>query len=207
MTTPLSFDPATHEYRLPDGRRVPSVTEILRATGVSTDFEAIGALSQTVHDAIELKRAIGSALHQDIVAFDDNDLDWSTVDPRVLPYVQAWQQFRADKPHLTPTERERIVYHAALQYAGTFDGVFFDSVTGRRILIDIKTGDADAAGARYQLCGYMLCVPAEERWAVRLLPGRTVPYQVTPYTDYRDFEVWRAIVATYYAQAARRRAA
>lgn len=210
--TELRFDPASHVYTLADGSRVPSVTQILRDTGVSVDFDAIGAISGAHRDAIELKRALGTALHSDIHAFDEGDLDWSTVDARVGPYLNAWLTFRANHPHLTPVARERRVYHACLRYAGTLDGIFVGP-TGERVLVDVKTGDPTDAGARYQLAAYQLAYetdpavpPINERWTVQLCPDRTVPYLVETHSDYRDFATWHAIVATYYAQAARRRA-
>ena len=46
-----------------------------------------------------------------------------------------------------------------------------------------------------------------ERWSVQLTPHMRTPYRITRYDDWRDFDVWKAIVTTYYAQHARRRAA
>jgi hypothetical protein len=207
----LTFEPVAHEYRRPDGRVVPSVTQILRDTGVSVDFDGIAAISARLGDAIELKREVGKALHADAHAFDDGDIDWETVDERVLPYLEAWRTFRENK-RLSPQLRERRVYHPALGYCGTLDGVF--GTPGlKRVLIDIKLGDPEDAGARYQLAGYWLAhqleheEPLDERWSVQLTPEHVVPYRVTRYDDWRDFDVWRAIVTTYHAQAARRRAA
>lgn len=209
----LLFVPETHEYRLlPDGRIVPSVTQILGATGVAVDFEELSSFSKRIGDAIDRKRALGQALHQDAHAFDDNDLDWSTVHPQVEPYLQAWATFR-EQTRVVPMTRERRIYHPTLHYAGTFDGIF-TKPSGGFVLIDIKTGNPADAGAQYQLAGYLLAyqltadaLPVTDRWSVQLCPDRKVPYRVTPYTEWRDFEVWKAIVATYYAQAARRREA
>lgn len=203
----LTFDAARHEYRLPTGERVPSVTEILRATGVSTDVVALAEVIGA--EVIDEKRAIGTALHADAHAYDDNDLDWATVDPRVRPYLEAWAAFRANSG-LVPVTRERRVYHAGLRYCGTLDGIFTDR-RGRHILIDIKTGDPESAGGRYQTAAYQLAwhceraaVPITERWCVRLMPERRIPYRIIQYHDWRDEQTWRAIVATYYAGAHRR---
>lgn len=205
----LTFTPETHEYRV-DGRRVPSVTEILKSTGVAVDFEELAGMSDRLGAAINEKRALGQALHSDAHSFDDNDLDWKTVDPRVLPYLEAWRTFR-ENSRLIPLGRERRVYHPALRYAGTLDGVFAKP-PAINVLIDIKTGDPESAGARYQLAGYQLACQAEhthgyihERWSVQLTPGNRVPYRITRYDDWRDFDTWKSIVTTYYAQAARRK--
>lgn len=204
----LTFTHETHEYRV-DGRVVPSVTQILKATLVAVDFDELAGFSSRLGQAIDEKRALGQALHADAHAFDDNDLDWATVHVDVLPYLEAWRRFRADK-RLAPQVRERRLYHPALGYAGTLDGVFVTPGL-KRVLVDIKTGDPEDSGCRYQTAGYQLAYAIDhedvidERWAVQLVPDRAVPYRVTRYDDWRDFDTWRAIVATYYAQSARRR--
>ncbi|MGE3278121.1 MAG: hypothetical protein AB7O67_23675 [Vicinamibacterales bacterium] len=213
-TVALAFDPVRHEYRLPGGELVPSVTQILRDTGVSVDFQALSEMSADIGAAITLKRDIGTALHADAHAYDDDDLDWSTVNPLVEPYLRAWATFRANFPHLRPETRERQVFHGLYRYGGTLDGILVNPDTGHRVLVDLKTGDPEAAGARYQLAGYQLAYQFEhpetvihERWSVQLTPDRQVPYRVHPYHDARDAQVWRSIVTTYYAQASRRRTA
>jgi hypothetical protein len=205
----LTFTPDTHEYRVGD-QRVPSVTQILKATGIATDFDELAGMSDRLGAAIDEKRALGQALHADAHAFDDDDLDWSTVDARVRPYLEAWATFR-ENSRLMPLGRERRVFHPTYRYAGTLDGIFAKP-RAATVLVDIKTGDPESAGARYQLAAYQLAYEAEhpgeaihERWSVQLTPGLRVPYRVTSYLDWRDFDTWKAIVATYYAQAARRK--
>ena len=203
----LLFDADAHTYRSPAGVLVPSVTTILKATGVSTDFEALPN-----REAIERKRAIGTALHSDIHAFDDGDLDWSTVHPEVLPYVEAWAQFR-ESMRLTPRTRERRVWHQTLGFCGTLDGIFDGANVGAGVLIDVKTGDPKAAAAQFQTAGYQLALAYDDpaalelrRWSVQLTPGRRVPYVITPYADWQDVTTWQSIVATFYANPNRRAA-
>ena len=139
-----------------------------------------------------------------------------TVDPRVEPYLRAWAEFRRSS-HTIPLSRERRVFHRELRYAGTLDGIF-RTPSGKTVLIDIKCGNPESAGCRYQTAAYQLAWQLEhpddvihERWGVWLQPtvgsgkfGRTsMPYRVSVYDDWRDISTWRAIVATYYAQAAR----
>jgi len=208
----LSFDAAVHEYRLADGRLVPSVTQILSAVGVAVDFEGLRSMSAKLAEDIEVKRHIGTAVHMDAHAFDDDDLEWSTVDPRVAPFVLAWATFR-ENSGLVPLTRERRVFHPDHFYCGTLDGVFL-SPHGARVLVDIKTGDPDDSGCAYQTAAYQAAYaiehpdePIAERWAVQLTPEHAVPYRVTPYTDWRDFQTFQAFVTTFANQAARRRAA
>lgn len=203
MNAALAFNAETHEYVV-DGVRVPSVTEILKATGVAVDFDELAGRSHRLGRAISDKCALGQALHKDAHAYDDDDLVWDSVDARVRPYLEAWVTFR-ERRNLQPTGRERRVYHPGLRYAGTLDGLF-QQRDGTTVLADIKTGDPESAGARYQLAAYQLAfqaehpdIPVHHRWSVQLTPERSEPYRVQVYTDWRDFEVWKAIVTTFYA--------
>jgi hypothetical protein len=183
-TDAVDFDPAGHVYRrTSDGAVVPSVTQILRSCGISVDFDELGSMGAGVRQAIDLKRDIGTQVHAAAHYYDDNDLDLEGLDPQVRPYLDAWATFRANYPQLHPATRERLVYSPAYRYAGTLDGIF---LVGDESAIDIT-----------------------ERWSVQLTPGKRVPYRVTPYNEntWADDEIWKSIVTTYWAQAARRRAA
>lgn len=210
MNAGLTFDPEAHVYRF-NGEVVPSVTQILASTGISVDFESLGSMSGEVRQAIELKREIGTALHADAHAFDDNDLDVESVDPRVRPYLDAWIEFRVNKG-LLPSVRERRVFHPTMRYAGTLDGIF-TTPSGARVLVDIKTGDPESSGCQFQTAAYdmayevMTGESVAERWGVQLVPGLRIPYRITKYDDWRDRAQWQSIVATFYAQHARRRSA
>lgn len=210
----LAFDAARHEYRLPDGRLVPNVTTILQETGVATDFDEIASRSSSIAQAIEYRRRLGVAAHADCHAFDDDDLDWRQVHPDVLPYVKAWAAFRESKG-ARPLARERRVFHARLFYCGTLDGIF-ELPTGRHVLIDIKLGDPFHAAAHLQTAAYQDAYREEcreaaslvlDRWAVRLIPDRRIPYDITPYSDWQDVNRFRAVLTTFYEQPERRRSA
>lgn len=180
----VDFEPNGHVYRLKaTGEIVPSVTEILKATGVALDFEDIRSMGSQRQQAVDIKREIGTALHADAHAFDDNDLNWSTVHPEVRPYLDGWVAFRNAYPALRPATRERLVYHPAYRYAGTLDGIF---------LLEGETQ-----------------IDITERWSVQLTPQYRVPYRVTPYNEHPwlDDQKFKAFVVTYHEQAARRRAA
>lgn len=211
----ITFDAARHEYRTTDGRLVPSVTQILHATGIATDFEALAARSSRIAEAIEYRRALGVAAHADCHAYDDDALDWNAVDDRVLPYVKAWTVFR-EQTGLAPIARERRLFHPGLFYAGTLDGVF-ERFKSELILVDVKLGDPEDAGARYQTAAYEEAYlidhperPIAHRWAVRLHPERRIPYEIFDYSarpqSWRDFQTFQSALAVYSAQAARRSA-
>lgn len=206
----LRYDPQTHTTTTPDGRDVPHVTKVLAETGVATDFEQVMLLSRRLRDHVEDRRVLGSVVHQDCHAFDDGDLVWDTVDPRVAPYVRAWQICRRNLG-LEPVVRERQVYHPADHYTGFLDGIFKQAY--RKVLVDLKIGDPSHAGARYQTAAYVAAYLAEHpgeiihaRCAIQLIPDREVPYAVIPYgSQWReDFRKFQAFLTTYREQAARR---
>jgi hypothetical protein len=208
----LAFKAERHEYALPDGRSVPSVTQILSAVGVSTDFDGLAASSESLRERIEVRRDLGTAVHADIHAFDDGDLVWSTVDPRVKPFIEAWAAFIEAKC-LRPIARERHVYHPIWNYCGTLDGVFV-LPSGRKVLADAKIGDPADAACDLQTAGYQAAYAldagdVDERWAVRLTPDLAVPFRITNYTArpdaWRDIQKFQACVVVYHEQAARRR--
>lgn len=206
----LIFYPESHEYYTPPGREggrlIPSVTQILRAVRVSEDFDAIERARPGV---VTFARDLGTAVHADAHAFDDQDLDVATVDPRVRPYLDAWIAWR-ENYGAVPLQRERRLYHPLHGYCGTLDGIF--DIGGKTVLVDIKTGDPESAGARFQTAAYQAAysaeypeVPITERWSVQLTPLNGVPYRITPYRDWTDFQKFTAFLTTYWAQAARRR--
>lgn len=204
----LVFAPAIHEYRLPDGRHVPSVTTILSAVGISVDFEALGSRFERLRGQIETAGQLGTAVHADCHAYDDDDLNWFTVDGRVEPYVRAWATCRANTG-IVPLTRERIVFDPQNWYCGTLDGIFRHG--DQYILADLKTADPESSACRYQTSAYQNAwglehpdQPIHERWAVQLLPERAVPYRITRYADWRDFRVFQACATVYHHQIARR---
>lgn len=216
----LIYDPATHTSRTPDGRDVPHVTHILKACGISADFEALAEMSRRIGDAIEAARILGTVVHEDAHAYDDGDLDLSTVHELSRPYLDAWATFRAHLK-LQPLGRERRIYHPVHDYTGKYDGIFHQTGSGKRILVDIKIGDPDDAGCRFQLAAYEAAHLGEhpdetidERWGVRLQPDLAIPYRIFNYSDrakypdsWRDFQAFQSFLVTYRHQHARRRAA
>jgi hypothetical protein len=204
----ILFYPETHEYFTPPGRegglRIPNVTTVLRAVGVSADFQNVEP------GTLEFRRQLGTAVHTDCHAYDDQDLAWATVDERVKRYVLAWGEFR-DANQLTPTTRERLVYSRTFNYCGTLDGIFL-LTDGSRVLIDIKTGDPEDAAAHLQTAAYEFAyreehpeAPIAARWSVHLTPELKVPYRIHPYTDFRDFGKFQACLTVFHEQPARRR--
>ena len=122
----LIFEEVSHAYRL-GGKVLPSVTQILDAVGLISDF----AKSETA--ALR-----GSLVHRACHFLLLGNLDWSTVDSRILGYVLAYQKFLEENP-VEPVEVEACHYHKDYLYAGTLDALVRHKKLGL-FLYDLKTG-------------------------------------------------------------------
>jgi hypothetical protein len=138
----LHFDPDAHVYTF-DGRRVPSVTQLLAP--IAQDFSMVPA------GVLEAKRILGTVVHEACQYDDEGDLDDETVPAEVDGYLSAWRKFRADTGACI-IANEKQMYHADLQYAGTVDRVA--SFDGEMWVLDLKTSAAPAPSYGVQLAGY-----------------------------------------------------
>ena len=205
----LSFDPAAHVYRV-DGIAVPSVTALLEAAGISPDYSRVNA---TV-----LQHARRRGLHVDLCAdLDDaDDLDWSSVDPECVGYVNAWRCFKADTGY-QPLASQVIVYHPEWQYAGTTDSV--GELDGVVTVVERKATARMAASYALQTAGYaadgLYTAPPgggrlepvtwgqPQRLGVHL--QRSGKYDLVRYDDPADLSAWLGVVAlARWRKAARR---
>jgi hypothetical protein len=152
------FDYAQHAYTL-DGRPIPSVTQILKATGASASFDEVPA------HLLERKRQIGQAAHAATHFYDEGDFDaemerayfaQEAAEP-VRPYYDAWRKFRAERKFL-PFLLETVVTSRRYWFSGTLDR--FGAVHGhdKLVLCDIKCGDPDDAAADLQTAGYVIAL-------------------------------------------------
>lgn len=211
----IRYDADAHRSFAPDGREVPHVTAIISACRVTTDFEELRKFGVD----IDLARGRGTAVHADCHAYDDGDLPsdyWTTGDPRIVPYVEAWARCREDMA-LTPLRRERRLFNDLWFYVGIEDGVYMRQAL--RVLVDIKTGDPDECAADLQTAAYKAAdervykEKIDERWAVWLLPNQRVPYRIVNYdasdrpNAWQDFPNFLACRTVYGLQQQRRRAA
>lgn len=125
----IEFDAATHVYRV-NGVVVPSVTQIL---AVLSD----GAKQFYTKES----RDRGRAVHAAIDLLHDGDLDESSIDARVLPYLEAYRCFLLDSGYLS-VGRECVAHSDIHGYCGTLDAL--GSFVSGYALLDIKTGSIPA---------------------------------------------------------------
>lgn len=170
----LTFEPEDHRYFL-DGEEVPSVTKILVLAGLTNHF------NQDEEAALR-----GRYVHAATALLDDDNLDWTTLDETLLPYVLAYQKFTQQYQHLI-VNKELLVYSTTYRFAGTLDRVI--AANGGFELYDIATGGLDASKslqtAAYQICyEEMASVKITGRFGLQLKDNGK--FSVVSYTDRLD---------------------
>lgn len=150
----LTFEPEAHAYHL-NGERLPSVTQVLEPL-INYDGVPNGILQHAADR--------GTAVHLATEYFDDGDLDEDSIDPEILPYVQAWQRFRAESGFEVLRSEVRV-YSERHRYAGTVDCI--GVMRGRLVMVEKKTTAILAAATAIQVTAYLKAynehVPAAER--------------------------------------------
>ncbi len=207
----LSFNAATHEYRV-DGAPVPSVTQLLDDAGLTPDYAAV---PPTV-----LQHARERGLHIDACCdlLDAEDLDWRSVHPEALPYVEAWIAFR-EYEGFTPLTAQIPLYHPTYGYAGTADSVGL--LPGARpVVVERKSTAKMAATYALQTAGYaqdgmwyappgggvLAPVPWERPARLGVQLRRDGSYALVPYDDPEDLAAFLGVVALGRWRGARRAA-
>lgn len=188
MSQELQFDAERHEYRV-GGVLIPSVTTIIAPL---YDFSGIPLA------VMEAKRALGTAVHTACEYLDDGDLDESTLDEALRPYVAAYQRFKHEvDPHIATIEQR--LHHKALQYAGTLDRLM--NIDGKWWVVDLKTTASLSPAVGVQLAAYAELVKQQEggveprRAALQLMPSGE--YKFKPYADPMDRAVFLSLLTVH----------
>lgn len=150
-----------HEYRL-DGRVIPSVSEILSGTGISS-YEGVperhlkNAKERgiTVDAACQLYDEDNPVKLGNVMLWQEDRLD-SFLDPETLSYLMGWIKFRTDygfKPHLIARPMSHTI--AGMAYGMTPDRVGVSEAMGSKLLVvDIKATAEVMLSHKVQLAGY-----------------------------------------------------
>lgn len=194
---PLAFDAEHHAYTL-HGLPVPSVTQVLKATG----YIRLDGIPSTVLEAARLR---GQHVHELLHYLLEDDLDPDTVDPAYAGYMASAQAF-LDRSVSRVLRAEMRVWSLRHHCAGTLDllAVHRD---GYAFIGDFKTGDPADVAAELQLSAYLAfllemrkdddelsallagCGPVIARRSIRLFRDGRQALE-TPYTDSRDFQIF-----------------
>jgi hypothetical protein len=138
----LEFNAERHEYKL-NGVVIPSVTQILKAAGLS-DFSGVNA------DLLQRSANFGTAVHKAIELRSKGTLDNNSVDEGLKSYLLQWDAF-ASQFKFESKKQEIVLCHESLKFAGTIDNL--GEIDGVETLIDVKTGTPRPSDI-IQLCAY-----------------------------------------------------
>lgn len=154
------FDEAGHRYvMMPGSRHVPSVTQVLELVGMAPDFSFLDPYYR------DRGRAIHKAMSLELLG----KLDESTVDERVMPFIENGRRW-LELLEVTPLVVEHRWCHTVLEYGGTLD-LFCESKLGP-LLVDWKATQHDPAYDVQVAGGYEpLLREAAEHGAVPVAPG------------------------------------
>lgn len=143
ITPGLTFDHASHRYAL-DDHPLPGVTEIIKAANL-VDYSHSDQL------AIERGNAVHAACHY----LEEGDLDRSSLDPRIVGYVSAYERFTRECVAGSLIS-EALLAHKTLRYAGTLDRICWLH-DGGMVIPDWKTGGENPA-FEIQLAAYRMLI-------------------------------------------------
>lgn len=149
----VEFNAELHQYKV-GGVIYPSVNEILAKSGIQ-DYS--GADPYYMHR--------GTAVHSMLEYYDQGELDYSTLDPDVEPYLEAWIAF-LKKSGFEATHIEHRVFNSEYLYAGTIDRIGKWSGETRKVILEIKTGSL-APWVGLQLTPYRQCFKNPEDYIIR----------------------------------------
>jgi hypothetical protein len=183
----LAFDPVPHLYAL-DGRPIPSVTSVI-------DF--LNGYMGVPEHILAPARERGQVVHEVTALYDRDDLVMDSVDPIVLPYLNAWIRFLNDTGFV-PDLIEQPVFSRRHWYAGTLDRTGHFPRINIKALLDIKSAAQLVPTVGPQTAAYKNAVlemgdPSAalmKRYALYLWPDRNPPYRLEPCNDSSDMQTF-----------------
>jgi hypothetical protein len=181
----LVFDEASHTYRH-GGLVVPGVTSILKPL---VDFSRIPT------DVLEAKADLGRRVHTACQFLDEDDLDDSSVQADVAPYLDAYEKFKRDSGVVIELNEQRV-FNELHRYAGTLDRVI--RYQGLRILMDLKTCITTPNSVGPQTAAYLRALndpTVTHRAALRLRPDGT--YRIEMLSDANDWSTFLACLTVH----------
>lgn len=162
----LTFDAVNHAYAW-DGKPVSSVTQVIAA--------ALG--DPFAGRDVEYARQRGKAIHKACELDSVGCLDEYSVAPEIVPYVDAWRDFRRTfQPKIIASEMP--LYSGQQGIAGTPDFVFCHAYKNDYFgVTDVKSGLVGLR-ARLQTAGYAKLV--EEHFNLRPMSCKRFALQLKP---------------------------
>lgn len=141
----LNLDPEDHVYTI-GNRVVPGVTSILQ------DVHGVKPYWSEWH------ANKGTAVHRAIALLVKGELDWGSVDHRILGRIKAFQRFIRETGYNVLVS-EKSMFSERYQFAGTLDLILSDE-QAHAIIVDIKPPSAEPI-VELQLAAYSLLIEEE----------------------------------------------
>lgn len=186
MSDALTMDEASHTYRV-GGRRIPGVTEVLRAAGLTPSMEWVSEYA--------LDR--GRQVHKAVALYAEGMLDESDLDPVIVPRLAAYKAWRATlEPDVQVVAIEQMRASATLNFCGTPDQIL--RIAGTEVVVELKCGAPHASHA-WQGAAYQHLTGAAGRLGLYLAAdGR---YKAVPWTNRQDWPIFQSALALYAVRA------
>ncbi len=167
-----------------------SVSNILRAAGVSPSFDGIPPA------ILETARQRGEAVHRAIELMEQGDLDESSLDERIMPYVMAHKAFVRDSGYRV-VATEEMVTHPTLGYRGRLDSRGW--LHRVRTVLDQKATATIHPAVGVQSAAYALALEEPHRALAAVHLRRDGTYRLLHYDYEEHVRVFQAalIVAKY----------
>ena len=182
----IQLDAATHTYTV-DNQRIPSFSEIAASYFPANEFWT------------ERGRDEGTHIHSACALLLENDLDWASVEPSVIPRVRGFEKFlkeSAFKPELALCEKP--AYQPVLRFCCMPD--FVGYLGNFSAIIEAKRG-AKHPAHRLQTAAQLLALKAggfkaQKRYALYLKDN---DYRLEEHADPGDMPRWAAMVSGFHA--------
>lgn len=190
----LKLDVEKHIYTY-NGRFVPSVSEILKESGLVD-------LSKIPPDILESARIRGECVHKALESFDLGFLDIDKCPNETRPYLMAWARFLSEKGGVV----KKIEYsdiNIEHWYAGTIDRIV--DINGESILLDVKSG-GKTKSHQVQLAAYQEMLNPKPTSRGILYLNSKGEYEWIEQSNEEDFKIWfyaRQIYAFKYPRKGR----
>lgn len=190
----LEFDFSKHEYRV-NGVRLPNVTALLQEFGL-IDFSNVRA------DRLEYKRVLGMALDLACDYLERQCLDESTLDKRLMGYLNSYKKFREIVDFEPDLEKSmKPMYSKKWRFAGTNDLVGI--LNGEWVVIERKATWVLYPSNAIQLMAYKILI--EENYPDIKVKGRyalqlkdTACYEFEEYKDADDRTTFLSCVQLWH---------
>lgn len=187
------FDAEHHRYTDSSGQRLPSVTQMLAATGMATDYGMVDPVT------LEVARQRGTLVHELCARMDRKEpMRWADIEPEIAGYLDGYVAFvREAQPVVICTEEP--LAHPTLGYAGTPDLVC--QLAGKLTVMDRKCTSSMAAVTAVQCAAYAELVEANYGDTVQQIAGLLLlpsgRYSLHPFELVPARNQWSRVIAQW----------